>query len=160
MLIFIYFIQIHLGQGALSCHHQELEYTVRRSRVREIRFYDWIEQLQLIAVYLAAHHTLSRLHEVHIAAQGINFAVVSKQAMNEYRALFRCYLWLVFPAQIMIKLYRWNERLHLKFARAGLNFAMLSTKQTWITDLWYVEKKICGKMEQRKSCYNETVSKR
>lgn len=92
-IFLVYFIaSIYLGQGALSCHYQELEHTVRRSRVREIRFYDWIELLQLIAIYLAAHHTFSRLHKVYIAAQRINFTVVSKQAMDKRRTLCFRYL--------------------------------------------------------------------
>ena len=65
-----------LGQRAAAAHHQELDDVVERARVRQVLLHHRVDVLQLVAEHLAAHDALASVHEVHVAAQRVDLAVV------------------------------------------------------------------------------------
>lgn len=66
----------------MTGHRQKLQTAIGRSRIRQVGLNHRVQLLQIGAELLALHDTLAGLHEVDIAAQRVDLAVVSQHAQR------------------------------------------------------------------------------
>ena len=66
----------------IADHDKELEDVVEAARVRHVLLHDRVQLGKVISKLRVGHHTLPGLHEVDVASQGVDLAVVSKEPVG------------------------------------------------------------------------------
>ena len=74
----MFLLLCHLGERPAAGHAEELEHVVEAARVGHAVLDDRVEQLEVVAVEGAVHEALARAHQVLVAAQRVDLAVVGE----------------------------------------------------------------------------------
>lgn len=69
-------------QGPVAAHDQKFEDVVEASGIRHVALDHGVELREVVAQLRVEHHTLSCLHEVHVAPKGVDLPVVGKESVG------------------------------------------------------------------------------